>query len=89
VLCQAREELRTLTMAGRTEKGVQVLANVPVRPILLKNSLTIVLARFSGVALPLTDARERLVGRSERPIFLRAIQKRRDAAPRKFTCTQN
>jgi hypothetical protein len=42
------------------------------RLILLKKSLTVSLARLSSVFLPLTGARERLVGRSERSIFLLA-----------------
>jgi hypothetical protein len=42
---------------------------VSVRPIVLKNSILVRFTRFSGVALPLTDARERFVGRSERSIF--------------------
>ena len=37
--------------------------------IVLKNSPTKTSARFSGVLLPLTDAHERRIERSERPIF--------------------
>jgi hypothetical protein len=44
--------------------------------ILLKNSATVYLSRFLGGDL-LTGARERIVGRSEGPIFLRAIRKPR------------
>lgn len=47
------------------------------RPILLKKSVTAVLIRFSWVALPLADARERFVGRSERSNFSLAMLARR------------
>jgi hypothetical protein len=42
-------------------------------PSHLKKSATVYIARFSWVALPLTEARERLIGRSERSIFWQAV----------------
>jgi hypothetical protein len=41
--------------------------------MLLKKPVAVYIARFSWVALPLTEARERLVGRSERSIFGPAV----------------
>jgi hypothetical protein len=41
--------------------------------MLLKKSATVYIARFAWDALPLTEARERLVGRSERSIFWPAV----------------
>jgi hypothetical protein len=47
-------------------------SNVGFTQILLNKSLSVSVARFLGVLSPLTSVRERLVGRSERSIFLRA-----------------
>jgi hypothetical protein len=47
------------------------------RPMLSKKSLTVFLAKLSGVFLPLTDVRGRFVGRFERSIFSPADWKRR------------
>jgi hypothetical protein len=41
--------------------------------MLLKKPATVYIARLSWVALPLTEPRERLVGRSERSIFWPAV----------------
>jgi hypothetical protein len=38
--------------------------------MLLKKSLAVSLPRFSGVVIPLTGGLERLVGQSERSIFV-------------------
>jgi hypothetical protein len=50
--------------------GQAILARVSRSDvILLKESLTVSVARFSGVFLPLAGTRERVIGRSERSIF--------------------
>lgn len=62
------QDERTLAFVNRTSEP---------RLILLKKSMTVVLTRLSWVALPLTDAPERFVGRSERSNFSLVVLGRR------------
>ncbi len=57
----------------------RIAATGSTRPMLLKKSPLVSLAKFSGVFIPLTDGRERLAGRSERSIFARANGKNHEA----------
>jgi hypothetical protein len=73
-------------MAGSTRPRMAATDDLPadskgqmavVHLMRLKKSLTVFLARFSEVFLPLTDSRERFVGRSERSIFSAGARERR------------
>jgi hypothetical protein len=57
----------------------RALANGRIWPMLLKKSAEVNVVRFSRVVQPLSEPCERLIGRSERSIFLQAVGKLRVA----------